>query len=93
MSDLGPQPRIELSPFALEVWSFNHWTAREVPTGNILHMKFFLKKGKLSLPLILLFSFSGYPNPTFLNGLVRVSCFLKSLCQHAALGVISPQTF
>ena len=28
---LVPQPGTEPAPLALEVWSFNHWTAREVP--------------------------------------------------------------
>ena len=28
-----PQPGIEPVPPALEVWSFNHWTARKVPTS------------------------------------------------------------
>ena len=28
---LVPRPGIEPGPPALEAWSFNHWTAREVP--------------------------------------------------------------
>ena len=28
---LVPQPEIELTAFAVEVWNLNHWTAREVP--------------------------------------------------------------
>ena len=44
---LVPQPGIELMPPALEAWSLNHWTAREVPKDfnlkttflNILHSK------------------------------------------------------
>ena len=42
---LVPQPGIELMSPALEAWSLNHWTAREVPKDfnlkttflNILH--------------------------------------------------------
>ena len=34
-----PQPRIILMPPELEVWSFNHWTAREVP------LSLFIRKG------------------------------------------------
>ena len=28
---LGPGPGIEPAPPAVEVWSLNHWTARDVP--------------------------------------------------------------
>ena len=31
MRDLSSQPGIEPAPPAVEVWSLNHWTAREVP--------------------------------------------------------------
>ena len=33
---LVPQPWIEPTPPALEAWSLNHCTAREVPTLNII---------------------------------------------------------
>ena len=33
---LVPQPGIELPPPAVEAWSPNHWTAREVPQNTIL---------------------------------------------------------
>jgi len=33
---LIPQPEVELMPSAVEAWSLNHWTTREVP---ILHFK------------------------------------------------------
>ena len=32
---LAPRPGIEPAPSALEGEVFNHWTAREVPTGSI----------------------------------------------------------
>ena len=32
-SNLVPQPGIESMPPAVEAWSPNHWTAREVPTS------------------------------------------------------------
>ena len=31
---LVPQPGIESGPPAVEVWSLNHWTAREAPRDN-----------------------------------------------------------
>ena len=31
---LVPQPGIEPTPLAVEAWSLNHWTAREVPFLN-----------------------------------------------------------
>ena len=31
---LVPLPGIELTPPAVEVWSLNHWTAREVPSDS-----------------------------------------------------------
>ena len=37
---LVPRPRIEPMPPALEAWSFNHWTAREVP--SLLFFSFLL---------------------------------------------------
>ena len=30
LRDLVPQPRIELTPPAVEAWSLNHWATREV---------------------------------------------------------------
>ena len=32
---LFPQPEIETAPHALEAWSLNHWTAREVPKNGM----------------------------------------------------------
>ena len=34
---LVPRPGIEPAPPALEVWSLNHWTAREVPAIIFIH--------------------------------------------------------
>ena len=31
MQDLVPWPGIKPMPPALEVWSLNHWTSREIP--------------------------------------------------------------
>ena len=36
---LDPRSGIEPVPPAVEVWSSNHWTAREVPTAVFLKMK------------------------------------------------------
>ena len=36
---LVPQLGIEPMPLALEAWSLNHWTSREVPVTNIFKMK------------------------------------------------------
>ena len=33
---LVPQPGIEPVPPALQAWSLNHWTAREVPQHSVL---------------------------------------------------------
>ena len=33
---LVPQPGIELAPPAVEAWSLNHWTAREIPKDEVL---------------------------------------------------------
>ena len=36
---LGPRPGIEPTPPALEAWSLNHWTSREVPLPSVLSGK------------------------------------------------------
>ena len=33
---LVPQPGIKPVPYAVEAWSLNHWTAREVPKFQFL---------------------------------------------------------
>ena len=38
---LVPRPGIEPVPSAMEAWSLNHWTAREVPTQGFLKNYFF----------------------------------------------------
>ena len=35
MGILVPQPGIKPAPPALEVWSLNHWTTREVPSVSL----------------------------------------------------------
>ena len=40
---LDPQPGMETSPLALEVWSLNHWTTREVLAPLLLNACTFLK--------------------------------------------------
>ena len=42
---LVPLPGIEPRPRAVEAWSFNRWTTREVPTVNML-----VPYGRHSLP-------------------------------------------
>ena len=37
---LVPQPEIELTPPAVEVWNFNHWIAREVPQLHLLSLEY-----------------------------------------------------
>ena len=44
MWDLVPLPGIEPGPSALEVWSLNHWTTREVPMCRILNKGGLLNK-------------------------------------------------
>ena len=39
---LVSQPGIKPVPPALEAWSLNHWTAREVPQGLFLKDKYFI---------------------------------------------------
>ena len=34
---LVPQPGLKPTPSTLEAWSRNHWTTREVPTGQIVN--------------------------------------------------------
>ena len=38
---LVPQPGIQPVPPAVEAWSLNHWTAREVPSPPLLNVKCF----------------------------------------------------
>jgi len=40
---LDPQPGMKTSPLALEVWSLNHWTTREVLAPLLLNACTFLK--------------------------------------------------
>ena len=39
MRDLVPQPGIEPRPLALGVWSFSHWTTRQVPSLLFLTLR------------------------------------------------------
>ena len=54
---LVPQPGIEPAPPAVEVWTFNHWTAREVPLPTSYlspHLTHGLPDGRGSLLAVLL---------------------------------------
>ena len=40
MRNRVPQPRIEPMPPAVEAWSLNHWTTREVPGRYFYYLQF-----------------------------------------------------
>lgn len=46
---LIPRPEIESMPSAVEVWSFNHWTSKEVPIDDDLNNYFSIKCNGLTM--------------------------------------------
>ena len=59
---LVPRPRIEPVPPALEAWSPNHWTAREVPRKIFISSLFYSVQLRLLFPYFLFLPFSNMEN-------------------------------
>ena len=57
------RPGIKTTPPALEVWSLNHWTAREVPTQYIYDSTSFLLLSLQTEPLKITFIWSNFSKP------------------------------
>ena len=88
LSGLSSPPGIELMPLALEAWSPNHWTTREVPRvklfttcePHLIHMLSFFysfKKIKIEFTYYKMFSLMAFRRIT---GSATITLTLRHLC-------------